>query len=471
MNQDQDKSCLSCLGRDVLEDIALRLEDCNDRIRFSGGVSKEIKCMLWQDSKEMPLDLYRGATWVVKESEIDKMIQGCQGNLDYKNGQILMSKRVVVKGEESRMDDTVGTSAGTETFGGGADGIQLEFCNVNIDRCRDNISKLCTHVLGYGEDDENLLKIPVYGVTLNTVNFGSQYGAMVDILRHMALQRLKILHLKNISVLLSSQDSLRHLEQLEELVIQDAFVSTLARPEENYDGVLPLCLPRNLKRIRVYSSNLTVSIHEWIQLCGTSLAHSCEELVLEGVTCCHNRFGNRRYHVNDLDISDCRVLKRLKISGSDCYQSCGLDSCMPGGLMVCLNNSIENVEIDTHTGHNIQWMMKRAGPSNLRKVKIIGLDWKGHFQAETLRDVQLPYLQELDFDVRGDPSMIHSQLADIFHSFGDTLQRLIIHIPESNGIYKSNHCWDGIMTAAFLNDIMSFARERPSVHLKFVPVT
>jgi len=264
------------LGRDILEDIALRLEDGRDRLRFSGGVSKEIKRMLWEEGGEMPIGLYKAVTWVVKNSKgrdicTQLPCSGSRGG-DVVYGRLLMSKKIIVVDDEEDDEDccrgeeeeeergangetTLTTTTTTTTSNhhhhhsnNNDSGIELEFRGIDIcgNKGRQQIQKQMEHIMSV------LLSLPVHGMTFDRVHFGSEYKAMVDVLRHGAFKKLKSLQIKNVSVVLSERDSLCHLEALEDVLIQDCFVSL--------QGDLMHLLPSNLKRIGVISSTCSVSV-------------------------------------------------------------------------------------------------------------------------------------------------------------------------------------------------------------------
>lgn len=444
---------LSCLGRDILEEIALHLDNGRDRLRFSGCVSKEIKKMLWGDENEMPMVLFRGMTWVVNDGDIGRQL-AC-GEVDTSGvlyARLLASKRIViVQGQESSRskdstdDSNINSSAAwnvermccrgglpDDDDGMNGRGIDLEFRGIEYA----SIQVLMPSVL---------FSLPIFSMTFDSVNFSVEHKAMVHVLRHGAFQELKRLHLKNISVVLSSRDSLCHLESLENIIIDHCFVSL-------EQGRIT-CLPSSLRRIELVSSTCTVSTYEWIRLCGTQLAHSCEELILKHVTCCHHHHSFHRgadhIYTGSLDLSACQRLERIVILNSYCYRAC----CMPHGVTLVLNNDcVKHVDIDSHTTL-VDWMM--PCPGSLRQLRIRGDEWKRRFGVEDFRSIQLPYLQELDFDL----GVHHQQyyLEDIIHPFRGSLERLILRRTEnSSDIVR------------LLNTVVRLVQEYPDIKMVFL---
>ena len=404
------------LGRDILEEIVLHLEDARERVRFSGGVSKEIKRMLWQGNTKMPLELYRGATVVV------------------------------VKNENSPFSKTIDAfSSSRQIRVNTKQGINLEWRGLNLDDCE----------LHYYYDTMTMM---FSRLTMHTVTCG-QSGYKV--LRHAAFRQLRTLHLKNVSVVLSHQDSLCHLERLEELLIQNAFVSIVAKDNGEERHTSLCCLPPNLRRIEMTSSTCSLSIYEWIRFCGTTLAHSCEELVLDDVGCCHTAFCHEEHvYSGSLDLSHCENLKRIKIGSSHCFQKRGSMPCMPHGITLVLgNDTVQSVDIDEQATHGVTWIMHHQGScGSLRELKIRGSDWKRRFHVDHFTELRLPQLHVLDVD---QPACLHVLRGIVDQYFcRDSLKRVIVRIlgvPEYN-----NH---GVL--CILNTAVEFAHECPHIQLIF----
>lgn len=449
---------LSSLGRDILEEIVLRVEDARERVKFSGGVSKEIKRMLWQGSREMPLELYRGATVVVvKERDMDTL-----------SSRICVSGKIVVQGpRESSTSLSFSKNNNSRLLFGQVDdaregmGLDLACSGFDLDDCE--YTRLMSRILGYccynsNSDTEknHACGVPVSRMTMHHVTCG-QSGYKV--LRHAAFRQLRTLHLKNVSVVLSHQDSLCHLERLEELLIQNAFVSIVPRADGEERHMSLCCLPPNLKRIEMTSSTCSLSIYEWIRFCGTTLAHSCEELVLDDVGCCHTAFCHGEHvYSGSLDLSHCENLKRIKIGSSHCFQNRGSMPCMPHGITLVLgNDTVQSVDIDEQATHGVTWIMHHRGScGSLRELKIKGSDWKRRFHVDHFIELRLPQLHVLDVD---QPACLQVLEGIVDQSFcRDSLKRVIVRIL---GVLENR----GVL--CILNTAVEFARECPHIQLIF----
>ena len=441
-----DGNPLSCLGRDILEEITFHLDNGGDRLRFSGCVSKEIKRMLWGAENEMPMEFFRGMTWVVTDGDIRRQLAGGGGGVVY--GRLLASKRIVIvqehdcSGRHTYAPPKRAWCCGgllTDDSKTSSQGIDLEFCGIEYT----SIESLMESVL---------FSLPVGSMTFDSVNFRFEHRAMVRVLRYAAFRELKRLRIDNTSVVLSARDSLCHLESLEHIILEHCFVSL-------EQGQLT-CLPSNLRRIELVSSTCTTSIYEWIRFCSTRLTHSCEELILVDVTCCnhHHAFHRDADHVytGSLDLSACRRLKCIVIRNSNCYRA----SCMPQGVILLLNNTcVEYVDINSHTTE-LDWRM--SCPGSLRQLRIQGDEWKRRFGVEEFSRIQLPYLQELDFDL-GEKGMHRQQdsqkeyLEDIIHPFRDSLERLILRRAENSSDI-----------VGLLNTVVRLVHEYPDMRMIFV---
>lgn len=481
----RDGILLSGLGRDILEAIALRLDDGKERLRFSGAVSKEIHMMLRGRSGDMPATLYRGATWRVQESNVERLLDLCimdgqRGGMDGtegRNRRIGLAKKVIIRADGYSCDHTM-CSPTREDAGADADAavdhddcscnheddhdgwIDVELHGMFRDPTRTIMITLFERILGYCDDD-SLMNIPVRSLMLNGVNFGSEHRAMIGMFRHDACLRLRTLHLQGVSVLLSDRDSIRHLESLEELRIEDSFVS-IVPPSEDHSLALSACLPWQLKRICLRSSHFTVSLYEWIRLCSTTLADSCEELILVDITCCHSAFNHGIQYPSEVDVSCCKRLRRIEIRNDNCYRK---NSCMPNGVSIHLNNDVvECVDIDDRTT-SMSWRMKWPGPSHLHVLKGRTSTLVHHLHIDSFSDLSLPKVREVDLYFDSADMMCHEFLEHLFRSAHRTLERCIFRVvPQQE---SPTRCL--ALNIQFLNTLLEISRRWPSIVLKFLP--